>query len=191
MLKLNYRTIALIWHTSKVTRKILQARLQQYMNQDLPGVQTGFRKGRGTRDQIANIHWIIKKARGFQKNIYFCFIDYSFCSQHGRMSTAEGRFWMNRTHQNFLACHLAIQFSSVQSLSRVQLFVTPWIAACQASLSSTNSRSSLRLTSIESVMLSSHLILCRPLLLLPPVLPSIKVRSFKRHLQGFTWWSSG
>ena len=57
--------------------KILQARLQQYMNQEIPDVQAGFRKGRGTRDQIANIHWIIKKAREFQKNIYFCFIDYA------------------------------------------------------------------------------------------------------------------
>ena len=57
--------------------KILQARLQQYMNYELPGVQTGFRKGRGTRDQTANIHWIIEKAREFQKNIYFCFIDYA------------------------------------------------------------------------------------------------------------------
>ena len=57
--------------------KILQARLQQYMNWELPDVQVGFRKGRGTRDQISNIHWIIEKAREFQKNIYFCFIDYS------------------------------------------------------------------------------------------------------------------
>ena len=57
--------------------KILQVRLQQYMNQELPDVQAGFRKGRGTRDQIANIHWIIEKAREFQKNIYFCFIDYA------------------------------------------------------------------------------------------------------------------
>ena len=57
--------------------KILQARLQQYMNYELPDVQAGFRKGRGTRDQIANIHWIIEKAREFQKNIYFCFIDYA------------------------------------------------------------------------------------------------------------------
>ena len=57
--------------------KILQARLQQYVNRELPDVQAGFRKGRGTRDQIANIHWIIKKAREFQKNIYFCFIDYA------------------------------------------------------------------------------------------------------------------
>ena len=73
----NYRTIALISHTSKVMLKILQARLQQYVNRELPDVQAGFRKGRGTRDQIANIHWIIEKAREFQKNIYFCFIDYA------------------------------------------------------------------------------------------------------------------
>ena len=73
----NYRTIALILHASKVMLKILQARLQQYMNRELPDVQAGFRKGRGTRDQIANIYWIIKKVREFQKNIYFCFIDYA------------------------------------------------------------------------------------------------------------------
>ena len=65
-------TIALISHTSKVMLNILQTRLQQYMNWELPDVQAGFRKGRETRDQIANIHWIIKKAREFQKNIYFC-----------------------------------------------------------------------------------------------------------------------
>ena len=70
----NYRTIALISHASKVMLKILQARLQQYVNRELPDVQADFRKGRGTRDQIANIHWIIKKAREFQKNIYFCFL---------------------------------------------------------------------------------------------------------------------
>ena len=70
----NYHTIALISHASKVMLKILQARLQQYMNQELPDVQAGFRKGRGTRDQIANIRWIIEKAMKFQKNIYFCFI---------------------------------------------------------------------------------------------------------------------
>ena len=73
----NYHTVALIWHTSKVMLKILQARLQQYLNCELPDVQTESRKGRGTRDQIANICWIIKKARKFQKNIYFCFIDYA------------------------------------------------------------------------------------------------------------------
>ena len=69
--------IALISHASKVMLKILQARLQQYVNCELPDVQAGCRKGRGTRDQIANIHWIIEKAREFQKNIYFCFIDYA------------------------------------------------------------------------------------------------------------------
>ena len=73
----NYCIIALISHASKVMLKILQTRLQQYVNQELPDVQAGFRKGRGTRDQIANICWIIKKAREFQKNIYLCFIDYT------------------------------------------------------------------------------------------------------------------
>ena len=71
----NYRTIALISHASKVMLKILQARLQQYVKRELPDVQAGFRKGRGTRDQIANIRWIMEKAREFQKNIYFCFMD--------------------------------------------------------------------------------------------------------------------
>ena len=69
------RTIALISHTSKVMLKILQARLQQYVKCELPDGQVGFRKGTGTRDQIANIRWIIEKAREFQKNIYFCFIE--------------------------------------------------------------------------------------------------------------------
>ena len=73
----SYHTIALISYTSKIMLKILQVRLQQYMNQELPNVRGGFRKGRGTRDEIANIHWIIEKAREFQKNIYFCFIDYT------------------------------------------------------------------------------------------------------------------
>ena len=72
----NYRTTALISRTSKVRLKILQAKLQQYLNRELPDVPAGFRKGRGTRDQIANIRWIIEKARESQKNIYFCFIDY-------------------------------------------------------------------------------------------------------------------
>ena len=71
-----YRTIALISYTSKVMLKIIQARLQQYLNHELPDVQAGFRKGRGTRDQIASIRWIMEKARGFHKNIYFYFIDY-------------------------------------------------------------------------------------------------------------------
>ena len=73
----NYCTVALISHASKIMLKILQARLQQYVNHELPDVQDGCRKGRGTRDQIANIRWIIEKAREFQKNIYFSFIDYA------------------------------------------------------------------------------------------------------------------
>ena len=73
----NYHIITLISHVSKLMLKILQARLQQYMNYELPDVQAGFRKSRGTRDQIANIHWIIEKAREFQKNIYLCFLDYA------------------------------------------------------------------------------------------------------------------
>ena len=73
----NYCTIALISHASKVMLKILQARLQQYVNHELPDIQGDFRKGRGTRDQIADICWIIEKARELQKNIYFCFIDYA------------------------------------------------------------------------------------------------------------------
>ena len=84
----NYRTIALISHASKVMLKILQARLQQYVNRELPDVQAGFRKGRGTRDQIANIRWIMEKAREFQKNIYFCFIDYAKafdCVDHNKL----------------------------------------------------------------------------------------------------------
>ena len=84
----NYHTVALISHTSKVLLKILQARLQQYINCELPNVQAGFRKGRGTRDQIANICWIIEKVREFQKNIYFCFIDYAKafdCVDHNKL----------------------------------------------------------------------------------------------------------
>ena len=73
----NCKVMLNISHTSKVMLKILQARLQQYMNHEIPDVQAGFRKGRRTRDQIANIHWIIEKARELQKNIYFCFIHYT------------------------------------------------------------------------------------------------------------------
>ena len=83
-----YRPIAFISHASKVILKILQGRFLQYMNHELPDVQAGFRKGRGTRDQIANIHQIIKKAREFQKNIYFCFIDYAKafdCVDHNKL----------------------------------------------------------------------------------------------------------
>ena len=99
----NYHTIALISQASKVMLKILQARLQQHVNHELLDVQAGFRRGRGVRDQIPNIRWIIKKAREFQKNIYFCFIDYAKafdCVDHNKL-------WK------------ILQFSSVQSLSRV------------------------------------------------------------------------
>jgi len=88
----NYHTTVLISHTIKVMFKILQAGLQQYVNCELPDVQAGFMKGRGTRDQIANIHWIMKKAREFQTNIYFCFIDYAkaFDSvDHNKLENSE------------------------------------------------------------------------------------------------------
>ena len=88
----NYCTIALISHANKVMLKILQARLQQYVNRELPNIQAGFRKGRGTRDQIANIRWIMEKAREVQKNIYFCFIDYAKafdCVDHNKLENSE------------------------------------------------------------------------------------------------------
>ena len=88
----NYHTIALIAHTSKVMLRILQARLQQYVNWELPNVQAVFRKGRWTRDQIANICYIINKAREFQKNIYFCFTDYAKafdCVDHNKLENSS------------------------------------------------------------------------------------------------------
>ena len=88
---LNYSTIVLISHASKIMLKILQARLQWYVHQELPDVQAGFRKGRGTRDQIINIHWIMEKARKFQKNIYFCFTDYAKvfdCVDHNKLESS-------------------------------------------------------------------------------------------------------
>ena len=94
----NAQTIALISHANKVMLKILQARLQQYVKHELPDVQAGFRKGRGTRDQIVNIRWIMEKAREFQKNIYFCFIDYAKafdCVDHNKL----GKFWMRSEYQ--------------------------------------------------------------------------------------------
>ena len=96
----NYQTIVLILHCSKVMLKILQARLQQYVNRKLPDIQTGFRKGRGTRDQIANIRWIIEKAREFQKNIYFCFIDYAkTCNRVDHKNC--GKFFKNGNTRSF------------------------------------------------------------------------------------------
>ena len=93
----NHHTIALISHTSKVILKILQARLHQYVNCELPDVQAGFRKGRRTRDQIANICWIIKKEREFQKNIYLCFIDYA--KSFVWITTNCGKFWKRWEYQ--------------------------------------------------------------------------------------------
>ena len=88
----NYRTIALFSHSSKIMLKILQARLQHYVNHELPDGQAGFRKGRGTRDQIANLHWLIKKARQLQKIIYFCFISYTKafdCVDHNKLENSS------------------------------------------------------------------------------------------------------
>ena len=100
----NYCTIALISQASKIILKILQAKLQQYMSQEFPDVQAGFRKGRGIRDQIANICWIIKKARDFQKNTYFCFIDYAKafdCVDHKKKNS--GKFMKRWKYQtNYL-----------------------------------------------------------------------------------------
>ena len=194
--------IALISHTNKVMLKLLQARLQWSMNRELPDVQAGFRKGRGTRDQIANILWIMEKAREFQKNIYLCFIDYAKafdCVDHNKL----WKIFIEIGIPDHLTCLMRNLYagqeatvrtrhgriSSVQLLSRVQLFANPWITAHQASLSITNSRSSLKLTSIELVMPSSHLILCRPLLL-PPIPPSIRVFSNESTLHMRRPWSS-
>ena len=91
------RTIAFISHASKAMLKILQARLQKYVNHELPDVQAGFRKGRGTRGQIANIRWIMGKAREFQKNIHFCFIDYAKAFDWITMN--GGKFWKRREYQ--------------------------------------------------------------------------------------------
>ena len=88
----NYLTTAVSSQASKVMIKILQARIQQYVNHELPDVQVGFRKGRGTRDQIVSICWIIKKSREFQKNIYFCFIDYTKafdCIDHNKLEISS------------------------------------------------------------------------------------------------------
>ena len=101
----NYHTIALISHTSKVMLKILQVRLEQYINHELSDVQTGFRNGRGTGDQIANICWIIERAREFQKNIYFCFIDYAKafnCVHHNKFWNILQEIWI----PDHLACLL-------------------------------------------------------------------------------------
>ena len=101
----NYCTRALISHASKVMLKILQARLQHYLNCELPDVQTCFRKGRGIRDQIANICWIMEKAREFQKNIYFCFIDYGKALD----CVAHNKLWKILKDKNTRPPHLPLE----------------------------------------------------------------------------------
>ena len=121
----NYHTIALISHTNKVMLKILQARLQQYMNHELPDVQAGFRKGRGTRDQIANICLTIKKAREFQKNIYLCFIDYAKafdCVDHNRL----WKILKEMGIPGHLTCLLRNQYAGQEATVRTGHEITDW-----------------------------------------------------------------
>src|SRR5574340_268198 len=122
---LKYRTIALISHANKVILKILQARLQQYVNRELPDVQAGFRKGRGTRDQTANICWIMEKAREFQKNIYFCLIDYAKafdCVDHNQL-------WKNLKEMGIpdhLICLLRNLYAGQEATVRTGHGTTDW-----------------------------------------------------------------
>ena len=121
----NHRTVALISHASKVMLKILQVRLQQYMNYELPDIQAGFRKGRGTRNQIVTKHWIIKKAREFQKNFYYCFIDYAKafdCVDHNK-------FWkiLKETGiPDYLTCLLRNLYAGQQATFRTGHGTTDW-----------------------------------------------------------------
>ena len=121
----NYCTIALISHASKAMLKILQARLQQYMNHELPDVQAGIRKGRGTRDQIANICWIIKKTREFQTNIYFCFIDYAKafdCVAHNKL----WKILQELGIPDHLTCLLRNLYASQEATVRTGHGTTDW-----------------------------------------------------------------
>ena len=121
----NSCTTALISHTSKVILKILQARLQQYVNRELPNVQAGFRKGRGTRDQIANIRWIMEKARKFQKNIYFCFINYAKafdCVDHKKL----WKILKEMGIPNHLTCLLRNLYEGQEATVRTGYGTTDW-----------------------------------------------------------------
>ena len=133
----NYHTVALISHARKVMLKILQARLQQYVNCEVSDVQGGFRKGRGTRDQIANIHWIIKKAREFQKNIYFCFIDYiKFfdCVDHSKL----WKVLKDMGIPDHLTCLLRNLYAGQEATVRTGHGTTDWFqigkGVCQGSI---------------------------------------------------------
>ena len=130
----NYCTIVLISHASKGMLKILQARLQQYMNRELPDVQAGFRKGRGTRDQIANIHWIIEKGRQFQKNIYFCFIDYAKtfdCVDHNKL----WKILQEMGITDHLTCYLRNLYASQEATVRTGHGITDWFQMWERSTS--------------------------------------------------------
>ena len=121
----NYHIIALISDASKVMLKILQARLQQYMNCELPDVQAGFRKGRRTRDQIANIRWIIEKARDFQKNIYFCFIDHAkafHCVDHNKL----WKILKEMGIPDYLKCFLRNLYAGQEATVRTGHGTTDW-----------------------------------------------------------------
>ena len=121
----NYRTIALISYTSKVMLKILQGRRQSYMNQKLPDVQVEFRKSRGSRGQIANIHWIIEKAREFQKNIYFCFTDYAKavdCVDHNTLWTILKEMGI----PDYLTCLLRSLYASQEATIRTRHGTIHW-----------------------------------------------------------------
>ena len=121
----NYHTIPLISHATKVMLKILQASLQQYMNLGLPDVQTGFRKDRGTRGQIANIHWILEKAREFQKNIYFCFIDYAKAFD----SMDHNKLWEIIKEMGILehlSCLLRNLYAGQEAIVRTRHGTTDW-----------------------------------------------------------------
>ena len=126
----NYCTIALTSHASKVILKVLQARLQQYVNRELPDVQAGFRKGRGTRDQIARICWIIKKARKFQKSIYFCFIDYAKafdCVNHNKL----WKILQEVGILDHLTCLLRNLYVSQEATVRTEHGTTDWLKTGQ------------------------------------------------------------
>ena len=122
----NYHTIALISYADKVMLKILQARLQQYMNFELPDVQAGFRKSRGTRKQIANIRWIIKKTREFQKNIYFCFTDYAkafVCVDHNKL----WKILKEMRQPDHLTCLLRNLYAGQEATVRTGRGTTDWL----------------------------------------------------------------
>ena len=121
----NYRTIVLISHASKVMLKVLQTRLQQFVNRELPDVQAGFRKGRGTRDQIANIRWIIKKEREVQKNIYFCFIDYAKafdCVGHNKL----WKILQEMRKPDHLTCLLRNLYAGPEATARTEHGTIDW-----------------------------------------------------------------